>query len=505
MAGRNARARARALARERAASAHPRTALAPLPLALALTIFALLPVDQRLRCLEVCRGWRATLVDHSVWTHLDLSRTSGVPRRAATDALLRAAAARARGGLRSLDVSGCRRIRLPAVCAVLEAAASLQTVRIYSWRTMVTAAGAYALLRAAPKLPVIKIDLFCSTAAEAQRALSSEPPFGPLRVRTLSVCDATDADAVLSLAGVVAQHSSLQVLQIRCCGAWGLPVLDAIVDAALRCRLLTLDLWNADLSPECVQAVARLLINADALVELAIDGLDAPLLDEPAAVVLGSALLANKTLTTLSLRFLRVWRDAAVASALLGVLTLLANLRTLSLASNYADDEAQQAAAGVLLGVLVAANLLEELDVSFSQLGDVGLGPLVDALPHSTHLRCVCFTAAATESATTLRATACFRRCGQTRRCECWSPAMTRSLLPLARRRRWWRRARSRCDANGDARWFRSTYPSLVSLGIPRALPQEPATRTVRCALSRQRRVERAPQGTQCAPFSNLV
>jgi hypothetical protein len=34
---------------------------APLPFALALVIYALLPLDQRMRCAEVCRGWRDAL------------------------------------------------------------------------------------------------------------------------------------------------------------------------------------------------------------------------------------------------------------------------------------------------------------------------------------------------------------------------------------------------------------------------------------------------------------
>jgi hypothetical protein len=89
---------------------------AALPHALALAVCALLPVDQRLRCAEVCRGWRALLSDVGLWLRLDLSPAGGVAR--ASDALLRAAAARAAGGLQALDLTGCRRISLHAVCLV---------------------------------------------------------------------------------------------------------------------------------------------------------------------------------------------------------------------------------------------------------------------------------------------------------------------------------------------------------------------------------------------------
>jgi hypothetical protein len=47
------------------------------------------------------------------------------------------------------------------------------------------------------------------------------------------------------------------------------------------------------------------------------------------------------------------------------------------------------AACAAALGALVAANApaLEEINLTYCYLGDAGLGPLVDALPHNTHLR----------------------------------------------------------------------------------------------------------------------
>jgi hypothetical protein len=85
------------------------TALSPLPLAVVLHIFSLLPVDCRLRCAEVCRGWRSVLLERSLWTRLDLSVASGVraPERVGhtLNALLRCASARARGHLQSLHVN----------------------------------------------------------------------------------------------------------------------------------------------------------------------------------------------------------------------------------------------------------------------------------------------------------------------------------------------------------------------------------------------------------------
>jgi hypothetical protein len=62
---------------------------AALPHEVALAIFLCLTVEEeRLRCIEVCRGWHATLRDHSAWLQLDLTRADG---SACSEALLRAA------------------------------------------------------------------------------------------------------------------------------------------------------------------------------------------------------------------------------------------------------------------------------------------------------------------------------------------------------------------------------------------------------------------------------
>jgi hypothetical protein len=85
------------------------SALASLPHAVAVHNFSLVPADTRLRCREVSRGWCATLDDCGAWLQLDLRPTAGLARPA-TDALLHAAAARAGGQLRTLDVTACERV-----------------------------------------------------------------------------------------------------------------------------------------------------------------------------------------------------------------------------------------------------------------------------------------------------------------------------------------------------------------------------------------------------------
>jgi hypothetical protein len=78
---------------------------------------------------------------------------------------------------------------------------------------------------------------------------------------------------------------------------------------------------------------------------------------------------------------------AAAATALLGALTAHPSLQTLSLGYDAVND----ALAAAALGALVGANapMLRTLLVYQCFLGDAGLGPLADALPANTHLRCL--------------------------------------------------------------------------------------------------------------------
>ncbi len=201
---------------------------AQLPHALLLLILALLPVDTRLRCAEVCRGWHASLVDASLWLHLALSPESGVTCRV-TDALLRATAARAGGALLSLAVVDCLDITRDALLAVAtENAATLREARLCigahdrdaSRTCWVSAASCQltselscqhleALLRAAPLLRTLHADVVCG-AAEARRLLRNEPPFQVLRVRRLKVVRRIFGDeaATLELAADVTTHAA---------------------------------------------------------------------------------------------------------------------------------------------------------------------------------------------------------------------------------------------------------------------------------------------------------
>jgi hypothetical protein len=371
------------------------SALPPLPLSLALAIFALLPVDQRLRCREVCRGWRAVLTEISLWRRLDLSASGISPGREPTSALLRAAAARAAGQLETLDISGCGSVSDADTLAVVTAnSASLRELHLRTSRGYYAAKHVEALLRAAPGVRACAASVFTPDLELARALLRAEPPFAALRLESLCVGDidgeeSIEADEVLALTADLAACSFLGALEL-CSAALDEPAaLDALVDAALACRVRALRLEYCDLPDAAAPALARLL-GGGALAELDIAGHpwdNDSFLEAPVAV-LAHALRACSTLTTLKLQNVSFWDDPGAATALLGALTGHASLRTLNL-SNNRTNAANPAAAGAALGALVAANAaaLTDLDVSWCDLGDAGLRPLFDALPANTHLR----------------------------------------------------------------------------------------------------------------------
>lgn len=168
--------------------------------------------------------------------------------------------------------------------------------------------------------------------------------------------------------------------------------LDSVVTAALALPLNSLAMNECGLTPAAVPALCRLLSSAS-LTQLHFWqlGLPVSLLDEHVAAQLAAALRANRTLNDLMLT--GVLESALDQALILLALVGHASLRELEWSCNYSRDafgvEARyQEIVGSAFGALVAANApaLEKLDVQFSRLGDSGLGPLADALPHNTHL-----------------------------------------------------------------------------------------------------------------------
>jgi hypothetical protein len=368
--------------------------LLSLPLLLVLHIFSLLPVDCRLRCAEVCRGWRGMLSERSLWTRLELTAAeSGVRMRqgrGSIDSLLRCAAARSGGGLQSLQV-GKNRVSHAALLEVTAAnAGALRELHAHygSGGAEFQTAVVETLLGAAPLLRTFATGLFCydADAQAACSALRNEAPFGALRVRRLTAdLRGQDEAGVIALAADVAAHVPLEGLYVRYAPLGTPAAIDTVVDAALTGCLQSVKLEGCRGSPISAPALARLL-GGNALTNLVCWNMR--LTDAPAAAVLAAALRANATLTALSLAGAGVWRNPAAGAELLGALNRHPSLRVLDLTGNDVAD-GHQADVGACLGTLVASNApaLMELNVSWCDLGDDGLRALFDALPYNTHLR----------------------------------------------------------------------------------------------------------------------
>jgi hypothetical protein len=251
-----------------------------------------------------------------------------------------------------------------------------------------------ALLRAAPLLCAFDVDVSQAVPAVACRLLRNEPPFGPLRVHELAVVApwlGGEADVHALAADLRASASSLSQLVLFFAPLGTQGALDAVVDAALACRLPALVLAGSSLSAASVPALVRLLGGGALKTLLLHHNRAGPLLlsgAEGSAALLAAALRANSTLTELGLTCAHMWHDVAAGETLLQVLTAHATMQSLRLEGNSVRA-ADRARVGASLGALVAANApaLETLDVSNSLLGDEGLGPLVDALAGNTHLR----------------------------------------------------------------------------------------------------------------------
>jgi hypothetical protein len=377
------------------AAARSATTLSALPLALLQGILARLPVDARARACCVCCAWNAALAERGPWLRLDLSPLSGVAV-ALSDAVLRAASARAGGQLEALCVTRYTGLSFDALLAVATAnGGALRELCTCSddpnpedsTRMRHSTAMIRRLLRAAPHLRALTVDAMCSSTAEASSMLRNDPPFEPLRLRELGFrpANAPDAAEVLSVVADAAAHAWLTELGFGSVPLNTPAVLDAVVDAALARRLSSVRLYRCSLSPASAPALARLI--SSGLARLHIHNI-APQLDVPSALLLGDALRASTTLDLLQLSRAGLWRDPAATVLLLSTLLLHPTLRVLDLSDNRADTADVRVVAAATLGAVVAANApaLHSLDIANCRLSDAGVEALVNALARNTHL-----------------------------------------------------------------------------------------------------------------------
>lgn len=138
-----------------------------LPNALTLRILAMFPSDERARCSAVRRAWHDLLKDPAAWTRLDLSPRGGVTCKASAEELLLGAAAKARGVLAFLDVSGRDELRVETLLQVVaENAVTLRELRA-------------TVRRGACLGRVARVPRFCHLTAYASRSWCRWTPDSP--------------------------------------------------------------------------------------------------------------------------------------------------------------------------------------------------------------------------------------------------------------------------------------------------------------------------------------
>ena len=398
-------ARVAAAAQRASAGAEPaRTLLSSLPPPVAAKVFALVPVDTRLRCREVCRAWRAVLDDPGNWSRLDLREESvavtfGHLAFAAQDlawsALLQAALTRARGSLRELLTGPFEEMRKHIQDAEIlrVAAENAGTLRVLHISTELHQDTVVEFLNAAPQLEALEAEVLVFDYATAHQMLRNIPPYGPLRIHSLCLYASPEEDAaaaIRALAADVAIHTALQQLTLAGEEVVAVPSstwLDAMVDAAVTRRLHSVTFLALDFIPESALALAR-LIGGGALTKLFINR-STSFIAEPGSAALCAALRASTCFIDLTLRNTRFWSDSGAGAAVIRALVSHPSLESLSMQFETPNDDAGKAVAGAALGVLVAANspALRNLSLFQCQLSDVGLAPVFAALPLNTHLR----------------------------------------------------------------------------------------------------------------------
>jgi hypothetical protein len=129
------------------------------------------------------------------------------------------------------------------------------------------------------------------------------------------------------------------------------------------------------------------LLGHPALRTLMVFGVLSPLWDSPAsAALLCDALRANTQLESLCLCGVGFWQHMDAAASVLGVLQAHPSLTELDLRENVVLRE--HTAVGAALGALIAhAPVLRSFNIPDCDLGDAGLGPIMDALPHARRLQ----------------------------------------------------------------------------------------------------------------------
>ena len=289
--------------------------LLALPRSLALVIFARLPVDTRMRCSEVSRAWRALLADTSLWRHLNVSTSSGCTHF--SEALFRAAIAKAGGQLRVLDVNGRGgELTIPTLLEALASNAATLEVLDARFPTPTPVDEVQDILEAAPfALCQLRI---VADAEQARRYVCNEPPYDRLLLHTLIVTGAGQLDSLESLEAFCSdliEHPCLKSVIIHQASLGTAAAMRLLVSAAIALRLPGLGFVRCGCTRACVPELTR-LVSAGEVIALVLHNYDVELFEAGADTdQFCAAVRASTSLTRLDFDHCGPNPDAAAVAA----------------------------------------------------------------------------------------------------------------------------------------------------------------------------------------------
>jgi len=230
--------------------------------------------------------------------------------------------------------------------------------------------------------------VYCS-AAEALPLLQCEAPCALVHVVKLEAGGFDNNEqTVLDLAVALPAHrGKIKVLLVFFAPLQNVAVAGALMRSVAEASVSDVYFGGCDLAPASLPSLTRLL-QAGCLERLGISNYGCALFEESPGITAFCHALRSSTLQALTLHSCELWRDPAAAGELMAALVGQQTLQELSLSDRVdGTDDARRAVGEQLAPLITHSSALQKLDLSRNRLGEAGLGPIFEALPHSSTLK----------------------------------------------------------------------------------------------------------------------
>ena len=354
----------------------------PFPPNVVALLFSLLPLDARLRAREVCRGWRFFLEDVSLWQYPDFSEAAAEsPTVVLTWGLARAACARAKGTLHTLNLRGMLADSLAALVElVAENGESLRS--LLTPYSLVLGAENVERLRQAAPLCVLNCPVKCS-GAEVAALLRCElvcPYY-------LWVDDLDTQQQQTDFVAALAKRTGIEVIALMGGNLAGGAMLEDLARAIVFTGAKTTIAFGQCGLTQLALPALTLLLRSNVLWNIGILNRGVSLFTGPNLPAFCDALRSNSSLDRISVDNCDLWAIPADAGMVPAALAARTPPFTLTLHHDrVGETRAQQFAAGTQLAKLITADGLTALNLSGCNLGKAGLAPIFEALSRATRL-----------------------------------------------------------------------------------------------------------------------